>query len=434
MKMINDSSKQLSLFKEDGWKNTLKGLQGSSDVTRHTTFGTFNVLDDQVLTNMWMGDGFAKKIVSAPVDDMTRNWIEIENDTTGNIEKEMMRLDVKTEINTAMKWARLYRGCVIALGINDGGDLTEPIKIDKVKSIDWIKVFPVPRVINSSAQIEKDSESEYFGDFEIFQLQKIYGGVLEIHRSRCLVFKGEPAPTTTSQVGFEYLYWGISALQSTWTQISNYGALEQGLINLMLEAVIGIYKIDNLANLLAENNTEAVYTRMEIINYSKSLINSVLLGANEEFTRNTASFAGIPEMTDRFMMNLSAVTEIPVTRLFGRSPAGENATGTSDLMTYYDMVKAKQETQLFPPLQYLVSIINQYAGNKQEDPLITFNPIWQPTPMELMEMKKQQAEIDQIYINMGVLDDNEVRTNRFEGGESFTTDVEGEAPGKEEIE
>lgn len=36
---------------------------------------------------------------------------------------------------------------------------------------------------------------------------------------------------------------------------------------------------------------------------------------------------------------LSAVSEIPVTILFGRSPCGQNATGDSDFEQYYSMVQ-----------------------------------------------------------------------------------------------
>jgi phage-related protein (TIGR01555 family) len=433
MEMKNDE--QLQLFKTDGWVNTFKGLSGKSDVTANTYFGKFEVLDDNMLTNLWMGDGYAKKVISAPADDMTRNWMDIEGDTNEAIKKEQMRLNAKTHFNMALKWQRLYRGCIIALGVKDGTELNQPINFKKIKGIDWIEVYPVPRIMNSSADIVKDEKSDYFGDFETFKVQKIWGGELEIHRTKCLVFKGEPAPTTIQGVGFEYLYWGISVLQSVWTQLKNYGALDQGLINLMLEAVVGIFKLDNLAQLLAENNTQKIYDRIEIINMSKSIINAVLLGANEEFDRNVVNFAGIPDMIDRYMMNLSAVTEIPVTRLFGRSPAGQNATGESDLMNYYDMIKAKQEVQLFPPLQYFTEIVNAYTAKASpESILVKLNPIWQPNPMDELKMRKDQAEIDKIYWDIGTYDEDEIRTNRFEGGYSFQTDIEGEAPEKEVVE
>ena len=43
---------------------------------------------------------------------------------------------------------------------------------------------------------------------------------------------------------------------------------------------------------------------------------------------------------------LSAVTNIPQTILFGRSPAGENSTGDSDFENYYNYIERIQKLML----------------------------------------------------------------------------------------
>ncbi|MFP3681974.1 DUF1073 domain-containing protein, partial [Pseudomonas sp. SIMBA_041] len=57
------------------------------------------------------------------------------------------------------------------------------------------------------------------------------------------------------------------------------------------------------------------------------------------------------------MLDISGASEIPVTRLFGRSPAGMNATGESDLQNYYEVVQQQQESTLGPILDKLLPII-----------------------------------------------------------------------------
>ena len=47
------------------------------------------------------------------------------------------------------------------------------------------------------------------------------------------------------------------------------------------------------------------------------------------------SFTGFDHVTEAAQLNLSAKTHIPMTKLFGRSPAGMNATGESDLQNYF---------------------------------------------------------------------------------------------------
>ena len=316
---------------------------------------------------------------------------------------------------------------MIVLGINDGGKLEEPINAGRVKGIDWLQVYPIPRITSTITSLVKDPKSPYFGDFEKLDIQGITGAPFPVHRSRCLIFQGDPVPNTISSIGADYMYWGVSSLQSIWQQIKDLGAVSQSVANLMMEVIVGKYKLSNLVEMLSQNNTAALYTRMEIINASKSIINGVLLGEGEEYTRDTANLSGIPDVMDRFMMMLSAVSEIPMTRLFGRSPAGQNATGESDLTNYYDMVSSRQETQLQPQLQELVNLINLYTKVAKE-PQVVFNSLWEPTQTETQVMKKQQAETDKTYIDAGVLTAEEVRASRFENGYSYETHIEGPAP------
>lgn len=425
----------MSLFNLDGWKNIIAGLgKRFTDKTRHTQIGDYEMLIDENLTALWLGEGLGKKIVSSVADDMTRNWIEIQNDEKDEIQKELTRIEAETKVNEALKWMRLYRGSLIIVGVNDGRELDQPLGTTFDK-IEWLKVYAAPRVKIDQTHIVTDPESPYFEDVEIFPVQKLNGDIMNVHHSRCIVFKGDPTPNTHGQeIDFQNLYWGTSILQSIWERLKNLGAVEQGIANLMMEVIIGKYKLSGLADILAANNVEAVYNRMEIINSSKSVINGVLLGENEDYVRDSANLSGIPDTMDRFMIMVSAVSEIPVTRLFGRSPAGENATGDADLRTYYDMVQSKQKTTLMPPLQLLVNMINKYTETAKEgDAVIEFNPVWVPTQKEMIEMRDKQSQTDERYVNMGVLDAEEIRTSRFENGYSFETELqEGGAPGQVE--
>ncbi|MHC4649100.1 MAG: anti-CBASS protein Acb1 family protein [Planctomycetota bacterium] len=322
----------------DGWVNVLAGLGGFEDKTGKTTFGSGQILVDDELSRMWLGEGLGKKIVSCVADDMTRKWIDIPEDEDGEIQANLVKISAETEVNLAIKWARLYRGCLVVVGVNDGQKLWKPLNPKRIKSVDWMKVYPAPRVLITPQDIVKDPNSKFFEDVEKFRVIKLDGGEFTVHRTRCLVFKGDPVPNATQNVVFQNLYWGVSVLQSIFTQLKNYGSIEQSMTNLMMELIIGKYTLSNLAEILSQNNTEAFYKRMMIINACKSILNGVMLGEGEKYERDTANLAGVPEVIDRFQVALSAVTEIPVTRLWGRSPAGENSTGKSDMSTYYDMV------------------------------------------------------------------------------------------------
>lgn len=419
------------LFKKDGWMNLLAGFgKKNTDKTKDTIYEPPTILVEAELTNLWVGDGLAAKIVSVVPGDMTRKWIDIPGDKDDDILTELDRLDAEEKFAEALTWARLYQGAIIVIGAEGSGDLETPMPL-KIKGISYLKVYPSSRVEIERQDFVTDQNSPFFGDVEVFRIQSITGDTLRIHRTRCLVFKGVPVPAdSAANIDLKMRYWGMSMLNQIWDRLKNFGAVEQGIANLMYEVVIGKYKLSNLAELLSEKDgASKVYTRMEIINASKSLINGVLLGENEEYTRDTANTTGVPDIIDRFMMILSGITGIPVTKLFGRSPAGENATGESDARNYYDMVASQQKIKLKPPLQELVNKINGYLG-ATKDPSIVFNSIWELTEREEAEIYKLNAEGDNIYNLMGAITAEEITVMRFpdlvEGRDSDPIDPEEE--------
>ncbi len=88
-------------------------------------------------------------------------------------------------------------------------------------------------------------------------------------------------------------------------------------------------------------------------------------------------------------MDISGAAEIPVTRLFGRSPSGLNATGESDLQNYYDMIAEKQESVLRPILNKLLPVfVLSTLGSIPEDFDFEFDPVAEPTDKERADLAK----------------------------------------------
>ena len=408
-------------IKEDGIANVLVGLASSQDKTRFSKVDTATILTDQELTDLWVGEGIGHKIVSTVADDMTRDGFTIPEDVNGKMEKELFRLDVDGVLNQALKWMRLYGGSLVVVGIKDGMELWQPA--GKISGISWLKVFSRDEVTLIYEDIITDPSDPEFGQAETYWVTPRYGKPFRVHASRTLLFRGEPLPALAKDNQQQY-YWGMSAIQPAWDYIMNLSGGIQSLTNLMYELVVGKYKLAGLQQLLAEADGEKkVLTRMNIINQSKSLINGVILGDGEEYTRDSAAIAGIGELVDRLMMMLAGACDIPITKLLGRSPAGENSTGESDLRNYYDMVSAAQVSKELRPLLKLLNMINQYL-NIAPEITVEFEPLMTPTPKEEMELRKSQSEQDALYIDRGVLYADEVRQSRFDGGYSFETAIE----------
>ena len=204
------------------------------------------------------------------------------------------------------------------------------------------------------------------------------------------------------------------------------GSFSQGVGHLGQEFSIGKITISNLEALVAQGDFVSIQKRMDIIALQKSLIHSILLGSGEKYERDTLTFTGIPETMQTLMMLCAGAARIPVTKLFGRSAAGENATGEGDLTNYYDILKARQQSELAPFIRKVLSVVNaNIKALPAGSPLaVNFEPIWVPTPAEQATTRLTNMQADVGYINAGVLDSSEVRDSRFVNGYGSEISVE----------
>lgn len=405
-------------LRKDGWANLFSSIgKRNKDKTDGNYFQQGSeLLDDNALTEIYIYDGLAAKIVNRKADDMTRTWFNIENDEEKIIQEELKRLHAHSVINKAIKWARLYRGSVVVMFFEgDSTPIDQPINFLRTKKISHLRVYSAARIRVSTTDIVDTPSSPYFDEIEVFPILKQNGTQMRVHASRCLIFKGSPVPDHSTTVDFQYRYWGVPILVQVFDRLGNYGVVEKGICNIMQEASIGKFVLKNLASLLAQNDSaslEKIYNRIDIINTSKSVLNAVLLGDGEEYTRDTVSLSGIEGIIDRMMMNLSAVSDYPVTILFGRSPAGQNSTGESDFQNYYDSVAADRDNWLYPIIKKLVDIIAMSAGI--ENPIIKFNPLKEVNQEQQAKIRKMNTESDQLDLDMGLYMPEDILKRRGE--------------------
>lgn len=403
-----------SEVRRDSWSNALIGLgKRNIDKTMTTEFGTMTLFTDEELSEMYGGEGLGKRIIDLRPKDATRAWINIPSDPDDIILKELKRLDAKATFKKALSWARLYRGAIIVIIEEGATDLTRPLP-KKIRGIRGLRVYSAARIDLSESDIVTKARSPYFDEVELFPIRMRNGSPMYVHASRCLVFKGEEGPDE-GILDFKYKYWGLPIMMQIYDRLKNFGSVEQSIVNLMLEFNIGKYTLANLTQMLSSNDDatlQLIYDRMDIINASKSQINAVLLGEGEEYSRDSATVSGVDSILDRLMIFLSAAAGYPVTRLWGRSPAGENATGAFDMRQYYDDVSSDQELQLEQPLQKVVNIIGGYSKIKNPD--LVFNPLWQPTKEEQSKIDENNAKSDKIYIEAAVFSPEEIRRKRLE--------------------
>lgn len=413
----------------DGWKNLLSGLGGRRDKTRYTRPSPVTRLSDIELAALYYGDPIAADAVDYLPEDMTKAGFEVNGDT-GELEQAFNELHGPEKFKEALAYTELYGGAIILMDIEGSGSYDQPYDPARVKKVRALRVYPRTRIELGLMNQVVLPESPYFEDYEQFVIRKIDGSTFTVHASRCLIFKSpiRVDPTMAGFVDYER-YWGLSAVLRYYDAVASYGALIQGLTHLSQELAVGKYKLANLEQLVAEGDYRSINRRMDAIDTQKSIVNGVFLGEGEDYTREQLTLSGVDALTDRFMMHVAAATRYSVTRLFGRSAAGLNATGKGDQDNYYDRVRAAQTNRMTPPLIRLIEVLNNFLKvlPKGEKIAVTYNPLYPMDSTQEADVRYKIAQADAVYIDRGVLSQDEVRANRFLGGYKLDTSVDTDA-------
>ena len=194
-------------------------------------------------------------------------------------------------------------------------------------------------------------------------------------------------------------------------------------VKLLERSVQAVYSMKNLAALLTTDEGEnQVLKRLQVIDQARSFLNSIAIDSEgENYDFKTTQFAGVSDVIDSTCNMLSALTNIPQTILFGRSPAGMNATGDADLENYYNFVERIQKLMLKRNLRDLLDVIFRAGvASKEVDEIpdykLTFNPLWSLSDTEQATVDQTRAataqvkaQTAQIYVDMQALDPSEVR-------------------------
>ncbi len=420
--MNNDDIRLTSRIRKDGWANLFTGLGTTADKSKFTVNKSNGIIIDEELENIYSDDGLGAKIVDLlPEDMLKQGWKYIfENEKEGmedisvKYEQIFDSIKIHAKLSQAFKWARLYGGSIIVIGAYDGQNLDQPLIVRKIRALENLRVIARPNIQFGTMEFQTDPTKLRFGEVEYYPITFRVGDTFQtarVHYSRVIEFHGIEIPNTgKSVISNEYRYWGLPCLQRVKDRLGDLGTAFGSLSNLMQEITVGKYKFKDLADILSQKDgSSLMQNRLQTMDLMKSVFHSVLMDSEDDYVRDTLSLAGISDVLYQFFTVISASTGYPMTRLFGVSPAGLNATGDSDTYAYYDMVRVKQQLELKPVLNRLVSIVSEWQG--LEIPQIEFNGLEQMTEKEQAELEekkanteKTKAETYQAYIDMGIME------------------------------
>jgi len=430
-------------YTADGWANVFSGLgHASRDKRSGMQFKQAPRLTVQkeALSELFHGDDLVARICELIPHEMYREWISIvagdgdasDSNMAAEILQHLETIDAQTAFTDAEVWARLYGGSVILVGVDDGQqDASLPVDVDKIQSVDWLTVLDRHDIEVES--FYEDPLEERYGLPQTYRITNSTGMEATsskfntiIHESRTIRFDGT---RTSRRRRRENGGWNDTVLERFYEVIRDFQGASGGIMHLLTDFSQAVFKIKGLAKALSADKEGLVLKRLQMLDIARSMVRAVPLDADaESFERSGAAVSGMADLYDRMMMRVSAATGIPVTLLFGRSPAGMNATGESDIRLFYDHIAAMQETRARPRLEYLLKLMlmakaGPTGGVEPMSWSFTFNPLYQESAKEQAETRKLIAETDKMYVDMGALYEEEVTNSRW-GGDTYSPDTQ----------
>lgn len=353
--------------------------------------------DYYTLNILFRDNWIAKAIIEKPANEMMKNGFKIQTELDPDKIDEIMRVWTSTKTNKkflqCLKWSRLYGGCLLIPMIEGQEDLSTPLDLDMVMPGNYKGCFNIDRWsgVSPSLELVDDISDPDFGQPEYYVVTSAPDNFsTKIHHSRVIKMIGRELPYWEEVAE---TYWGASELEHVYTELKKRDDTSANIAFLIFLANIRTYSMQDLGQAISMGDQEGlqrVYDTMRAMNQVMCSTGMLAIDQDDKFEEHQYTFTGINDVYESFMLDISGAAEIPIDKLFGRSPTGFNS-GEETLQNYYDTIDEKRETYVRDPLEKLMKIITMSAlGKIPDDMTIEFNPVRRSS-------ENEQADLAQKY-------------------------------------
>ena len=387
----------------DAFSNPLFRLgYGSQSPLEATEYPTTRMTGNYALLNSLYRDNWVvQNVVGIIPDDMTKKWCTL----CGNIGPEYLAefqrvqrvTSLRERVNEGLRWGRLYGGAAGLIMLRgQEGMLDKPLDLDSILPGSFSGLYILDRWcgVNASIELVTDMQDPDFGLPDYYTISSPENRlVAKVHHSRIVRFTGRDLPYLER---IAEQYWGASEVEALYKDVVKHDNVSENMAALTFRANVDTMEVPNLDQLFSLSSGEQqrrFWNTMQAQSVLKSNFGMQVVNRGDKLTNTQYSFGGLQEVYDSMCLDLAGASRIPVTKLFGRSPAGMNATGESDLQNYYDYVDSLRESKLRPVLEKLLPVVCMSAWGTAPDGLeLTFPPLWTPTAKEVSEIARTKAE------------------------------------------
>jgi phage-related protein (TIGR01555 family) len=426
----------------DGFMSSITGLgDPNRDKTRSFQPYLDAALDIETCATLFNGGAIGRRVASALPEKALKQGFGLAS-SNGDMDPKEMQQQAKEVLSDAKRikltakcmeadiWGRVFGFGGIIMGVSGSGTPQDPLDDEIATSLDWIMVVDRREMIPDSYYA--DPASEKFGEIEFYRIQPVAGFSSEaqsrakalaslgmtIHETRVVRFGGQ---LTSRRDRIQNAGCDFSIYQGSMKALQQCENNWDSVCQLMSDMSQGVFSIEGLIKMLAAGNEQALLTRMQALDKGRSTARAIVLDADKEkFERVPTPMSGVDEIMMRSWQYLAATYEMPMTVLWGVSPAGMNATGESDIRLWYDNVQAHRELDLGPPMLRILRLLSKTLGHTAPDSWeITWPSLWQMTAPEQADYRIKTVQADDIEIKNGTSLPEEVALTRYGNGDEF---------------
>lgn len=302
----------------------------------------------------------------------------------------------KTDIPLLVNNQSLKEGCL------NGFRLIEPV---------WL----TPSMYNA----DNPTQSDFFVPSKWFVLGK------EVHADRLLTLIMRPVPDMLKPA---YNFSGLSMLQMMQPYVERWQRTADSVSELIHNFSITGLKTD-MSNVLSDGGeANNLLLRSQLFSKLRDNQNLMLMDKeNEEFFQLNTPLSTLDNLLQKAQEQMAAPSHTPLVKLLGITPSGLNANSEGEIRVYNDYIASLQEAHLRPQIETILNLVQlDLFGEIDEQIVFEFNPLEQMSDEQKATIVKTKADADAVYIQNGILSQEEVRDRlvKDEGGDYSGIDVE----------
>lgn len=361
-----------------------------------------------------------RKISATLAEEMTRKWISLrasgdedKSERIKQLDAALKRYKLREHFRQAMEHDGFFgRGQLYvelklpggAVASDDDAELQTLLslsekKVTKGSLVAFRAVEPVwsyPGVYNSTNPLKAD----FYKPSSWYVMGKV------VHASRLLTFIARPVPDILKAA---YSFGGISLSQLAQPYVEHWIRTRDSVSDVVHSFSVSGLKTNLEATLAGDQGTELI-SRAELFNRVRDNRGLMLLDKEtEDFFQFNTPLSGLDALQAQAQEQMSSVSNIPLVKLLGITPSGLNASSEGEIRVFYDFVHSQQELHR-EPLKRAIDLV-QLSEFGEIDPDIdfVFEPLYQLTDLEQAQVRKAEADADQVLIDSGVIAQEEAR-------------------------